>query len=86
MNREANRSERVETGFAVRLVDWMRNWWPRRSQSRLRLCDSLPLGEKRFVAVVEFDSLQFLVAGTPSSITLLSHLPPSTASLSGVSQ
>jgi flagellar biogenesis protein FliO len=41
---------------------------------RLRLCESLPLGDRRFVAVVEFDSARFLVGGTPSSLVLLSQL------------
>jgi flagellar biogenesis protein FliO len=46
----------------------------RRAPKRLRLCESLPLGERRFVAVVEFDSARFLVGGTPSSLVLLSRL------------
>jgi flagellar biogenesis protein FliO len=41
---------------------------------RLRLCESLPLGDRRFVAVVEFDQERFLVGGTPSSLVLLSRL------------
>jgi flagellar biogenesis protein FliO len=46
----------------------------RREPRRLRLCESLPLGERRFVAVVEFDAARFLVGGTPSSLVLLSRL------------
>jgi flagellar biogenesis protein FliO len=46
----------------------------RRQPRRLRLCESLPLGERRFVAVVEFDQSRFLVGGTPSSLVLLSRL------------
>jgi flagellar biogenesis protein FliO len=55
-------------------------WWERvlrlsrRRPRRLRLCESLPLGERRFVAVVEFDQARFLVGGTPSSLVLLSRL------------
>jgi flagellar biogenesis protein FliO len=45
-----------------------------RARKRLRLCESLPLGERRFVAVVEFDAARFLVGGTPSSLVLLSRL------------
>jgi flagellar motor switch/type III secretory pathway protein FliN len=44
------------------------------SEKRLRLCESLPLGERRFVAVVEFEAARFLVGGTPSSLVLLSRL------------
>jgi flagellar biogenesis protein FliO len=46
----------------------------RRTPRRLRLCESLPLGERRFVAVVEFEAARFLVGGTPSSLVLLSRL------------
>lgn len=46
----------------------------RQAPKRLRLCESLPLGERRFVAVVEFDAARFLVGGTPSSLVLLSRL------------
>lgn len=46
----------------------------RRAPKRLRLCESLALGERRFVAVVEFESARFLVGGTPSSLVLLSRL------------
>jgi flagellar biogenesis protein FliO len=44
---------------------------------RLRLCESLPLGERRFVAVVEFDAARFLLGGTSSSLVLLSRLEES---------
>ena len=46
----------------------------RRTPRRLRLCESLPLGERRFVAVVEFDRERFLLGGTTSSLVLLSRL------------
>jgi hypothetical protein len=46
----------------------------RRTPKRLRLCESLPLGERRFVAVVEFEQNRFLLGGTPSSLVLLSRL------------
>lgn len=57
-----------------------RSWWQRllrlsgRTQRRLRLCESLPLGERRFVAVIEFEQSRFLVGGTPTSLVLLSRL------------
>jgi flagellar biogenesis protein FliO len=41
---------------------------------RLRLCESLGLGDRRFVAVVEFDQARFLVGGTSSSLVLLAKL------------
>jgi len=46
----------------------------RSASRRLRLCESLPLGEHRFVAVVEFDGESFLVGGTSASLVLLARL------------
>ncbi len=41
---------------------------------RLRVCESLSLGEKRFVAVVQFETQQFLIGGGPGSVNLLARL------------
>jgi flagellar biogenesis protein FliO len=46
----------------------------RRSERKLRLCETLSFGEKRFIAVVEYDHSKFLVAGTPKCISLLQRL------------
>jgi hypothetical protein len=59
---------------------WARTWWQgvrrvsRRRPKRLRLCESLPLGERRFVAVVEFEQSRFLIGGTQASLVLLAPL------------
>jgi hypothetical protein len=53
---------------------WQRTRSLKRAPRHLRLCESLPLGERRFVAVVEFDEERFLVGGTSSSLVLLSRL------------
>ena len=65
-----------------RLDPWKiaRTLWKRilrvsqRAPRRLRLCESLPLGERRFVAVVEFEQSRFLVGGTSASLVLLGRL------------
>lgn len=49
----------------------------RRTPKSLRLCASLPLGERRFVAVVEFEEARFLLGGTSSSLVLLARLADS---------
>jgi len=46
----------------------------RRRERCLRLCEMLPLGEKRFVAVIEYGPRKFLLAGTPHTISLLRYL------------
>lgn len=47
-----------------------------RRERRLRLCEMLSLGEKRFIAVVEYGPEKFLLAGTPQNISLLKRLDP----------
>jgi len=60
-------------------------WWNRlsklsqRSPKKLRLCETLPLGERRFVSVIQFENSRFLVGGTSDSLVLLARLDPSGA-------
>jgi hypothetical protein len=46
----------------------------RRTRKRLRVCETVSLGEKRFVAVIEVDGEQFLVGGASSSVATLARL------------
>lgn len=58
--------------------NWMRQQLgSRQSRKRLRVCESVSLGEKRFVAVIEVDGEQFLVGGASSSVATLARLAPS---------
>ena len=54
------------------------NWTQQKLRSqgkkRLRVCESVSLGEKRFVAVIQVDGEQFLVGGSSSSVATLAHL------------
>ena len=45
-----------------------------RNPRRLKLCETLSLGEKRILAVVEFENRRFLVAATSQNISLLQAL------------
>ena len=47
---------------------------PKRPRN-LRLSETLSLGEKRFLAVVEVGHQQFLVGGSGNSVSLLTDLP-----------
>ena len=56
---------------------WEERLLRQRTRRKLRLRESLSLGEKRFLAVVEYGHQEILLAGTSSTITLLasaSHL------------
>ncbi len=55
------------------------NWLQQRlktqqAKKRLRVCETVSLGEKRFIAVVQVDGEQFLVGGSSSSVSTLAHL------------
>jgi flagellar biogenesis protein FliO len=47
-----------------------------RRQRQLRLCETLSLGDKRLIALVEYENQKFLVAATPHHISLLQSLAP----------
>jgi flagellar biogenesis protein FliO len=44
------------------------------AHKNLRVCESVSLGEKRFVAVVQVDEERFLIGGSSSSVALLTRL------------
>jgi len=57
------------------------NWTQQKLKSnqlkkRLRVCESVSLGDKRFIAVIQVDGEQFLVGGSSSSVATLAHLEP----------
>ncbi len=82
MNSETIASSATQSleSFLVTLRDLIRGWCGKALQFRqrrtraLRLCDNLPLGEHRFIAVVQYEDSRFLVGGTSSALVLLAHL------------
>ena len=64
--------------FWPRARIWLERAARLRSQSprRLRLLESLSLGERRFVALIELEQSRFLLGGTASSLVLLARLEP----------
>lgn len=53
---------------------WTQRAVKTRKPRRLRVCETLSLGERRFLAVIEFDRQEFLVGGTGNSLELLAQL------------
>ena len=52
----------------------------RRRERSLRICETLPLGEKRLLAVVQFEGRRFLIGATNQSICLLERLDATSTS------
>lgn len=71
--RNATDGKKSWGNFARWMVAQLRRW-PSRSMRRLRLEETLALGERRFVAVVEFEQHRFLIGGTATSLSLLAEL------------
>jgi len=70
-------------GRPVTILRWLAGAWKwaqtfgsRHPRKRLRVCETVALGEKRFVAVIEVDGEQFLVGGGSSSVATLARLEP----------
>jgi hypothetical protein len=61
--------------FCAKMWDWSRRHIKvRRTKKRLRVCESVSLGEKRFIAVIQIDGEEFLVGGAPNSVSTLARL------------
>jgi len=68
--------------FRSRLLFKWRGFWDwtkqvttvRNVKKRLRVCESVSLGEKRFVALIQVDGERFLVGGSSGSLSTLAHL------------
>jgi len=59
---------------ARNFYQFLRRTVPSRRHRRLRVCESLSLGDRRFLAVIEFDRQEFLVGGSGNSLLLLARL------------
>lgn len=46
----------------------------KRKERMMRLCETLPLGERRYLAVVAVEGQKFLLAAAGNSISLLTRL------------
>ena len=57
---------------AWRWLQARRQW--QLASKRLCLCETVSLGEKRFLAIVKVDGQHFLVGGASSSVSMLAQL------------
>ena len=59
----------------TRVFDWLQT--KRRAQldsKRLRVCESVSLGDKRAIFLVQVDGQRFLLGGAPTSVSMLARL------------
>ncbi len=74
-------AKNLEQAFPADILHWWQRLWNslpalrvRKAPRRLRLRESLSLGEKRVVAVIQYESQQFLIGGSAHSVNLLARL------------
>lgn len=58
----------------VRAWEWVRSKYVQTATKRLRVAETVSLGEKRFVSIVSVEGREFLIGGGSSGITLLAQL------------
>ena len=72
---ESSRTLQSAIGLLSRAWRWIRaRRISRPSTRRLQVDASVSLGEKRFVAVIQVDGLQFLIGGAATNVVLLAKL------------
>jgi len=77
---------RLSTRPSALAAQRLKVWWrfmvsraaPRRKSLSVR--ETAALGDRRFVSVIQFEGLRFLVGSSPSSVALLAQLPDEPAS------
>jgi flagellar biogenesis protein FliO len=76
--RGADGAENVSGNHVVRILHWLAalgRGWRSHPSRQLYLRETLALGERRFIAVIEFERQKFLIAGTGNSVAMLTALP-----------
>jgi Flagellar biosynthesis protein, FliO len=86
-------SPRPAQTLLMRLWSWLQARSTLTATRRLRVTETVALGEKRFVALVSVEGREFLIGGGASGVSLLAHLsgtaptgapPRQEASLEGI--
>src|SRR5271167_4257896 len=62
-------------GVASKRLTRFARQWMRRPEPQLRLCESVTLGERRFVALIQVEKQRFLIGGSSAAVVLLAQLP-----------
>jgi hypothetical protein len=58
----------------TRAWSWINRKYPSASTKQLRVAETVSLGEKRFVALVQIGDQKFLIGGGPAGVSLLTQL------------
>jgi hypothetical protein len=73
---EPRAGKRLGPSPLVRAWSWLRTKYVQTATKRLRVAETVSLGEKRFVSIVSIEGREFLIGGGTSGVTLLAQLGP----------
>jgi hypothetical protein len=68
----------------VRAWVWLQAKYVQTATKRLRVAETVSLGEKRFVSIVNVEGREFLIGGGTSGVTLLAQLGPMQQELTSI--
>ena len=78
--------KRSDSNAITRAWKWMRAKYTISTTKRLRVSETISLGEKRFVAIVAVEGREFLIGGGTAGMSLLAQLGAGAATPGGASQ
>ena len=70
----ARPAQRAEPSFLVRAWTWLQKKYTLTATKRLRVAETVSLGEKRFVALISVEGREFLIGGGSAGVSLLAQL------------
>ncbi|HUZ94105.1 MAG TPA: flagellar biosynthetic protein FliO [Edaphobacter sp.] len=68
------RTRPQRSSLLARAWRWLQKQQAFSAKKQLRVCETVSLGEKRFVALVQIESQRFLIGGGASGVSLLAEL------------
>ena len=66
--------QRPEPGMLARAWSWLHRKYALTATKRLRIAETVSLGEKRFVALVRVEDREYLIGGGAAGVSLLAQL------------
>jgi hypothetical protein len=78
---ETQETRRPGPGMLAQAWAWLRTKYTLTATKRLRVSETVSLGEKRFVSIVCVEGREFLIGGGASGVTLLAQLSGELASV-----
>ncbi len=73
---EPKAGKRLGASPLLQAWSWLRTKYVQTATKRLRVAETVSLGEKRFVSIVSIEGREFLIGGGTSGVTLLAQLGP----------